>query len=71
MRAAVRIRDGLPWVASNTDLSFPTAYGTAPGHGVLVAMLQRFSGCRAGRCRQAEHVRCWTRPSAGSAVIAR
>ncbi len=44
MRAAVRIRDGLPWVASNTDLSFPTAYGTAPGHGVLVAMLQRFSG---------------------------
>ncbi|MSZ77399.1 MAG: HAD-IIA family hydrolase [Actinobacteria bacterium] len=44
MRAAVRVRDGLWWVASNTDLSIPTAYGTAPGHGVLVDMLARFSG---------------------------
>lgn len=44
MRAAVRIRDGLWWVASNTDLTIPTAYGTAPGNGVLVEMLQRFSG---------------------------
>lgn len=44
MRAAVRIRDGLWWVASNTDMSIPTPYGTAPGHGVLVETLQRFSG---------------------------
>jgi HAD superfamily hydrolase (TIGR01450 family) len=44
MRAAVRIRDGLPWVASNTDLTFPAAYGVAPGHGVQVEMLRRFSG---------------------------
>lgn len=44
MRAAVRVRDGLWWVASNTDLSIPTAYGTAPGHGVLVETVQRFSG---------------------------
>jgi glycerol 3-phosphatase-2 len=44
MRAAVRIRDGLWWVASNTDLTFPTKYGTAPGHGVLVETLRRFSG---------------------------
>jgi glycerol 3-phosphatase-2 len=44
MRAAVRIRDGLPWVASNTDLSIPTAYGLAPGHGVLVRTLADFSG---------------------------
>ncbi len=44
MRAAVRIRDGLWWVASNTDMSIPTAYGVAPGHGVLVETLQRFSG---------------------------
>ena len=44
MRAAVRIRDGLPWVASNTDLTLPTAAGPAPGHGVLVDMLSRFSG---------------------------
>ena len=44
MRAAVRIREGLPWVASNTDLTFPAAYGVAPGHGVQVEMLRRFSG---------------------------
>ncbi len=44
MRAATLVRDGLPWVASNTDLSIPTAYGVAPGHGVLVQMLERFSG---------------------------
>ena len=44
MRAAVRIRDGLWWVASNTDMSIPTPYGTAPGHGVLVETLRRFSG---------------------------
>jgi glycerol 3-phosphatase-2 len=44
MRAAVRVRGGLPWVATNTDLSIPTDYGLAPGHGVLVGMLQRFTG---------------------------
>lgn len=44
MRAAVRIRDGLPWVASNTDATFPAAFGVAPGHGVQVEMLRRFAG---------------------------
>lgn len=44
MRAAVRIRDGLWWVASNTDMTIPTAFGVAPGHGVLVDMVRRFSG---------------------------
>ena len=44
MRAAVRIRDGLWWVASNTDLTFPTTFGVAPGHGVLVETLRRFTG---------------------------
>jgi HAD superfamily hydrolase (TIGR01450 family) len=43
MRAAMRIRDGLPWVASNTDLTFPLEGGEAPGHGVLVEMVSRFS----------------------------
>lgn len=44
MRAAVRVREGLAWVASNTDGSIPTPYGTAPGHGVLVETIQRFAG---------------------------
>lgn len=44
MQGAVLIRDGLPWVASNTDLTFPTDYGLGPGHGVQVRMLADFSG---------------------------
>ncbi len=44
MRAAVRVRDGLWWVASNTDGSIPTNYGVAPGHGVLVETVSRFAG---------------------------
>jgi glycerol 3-phosphatase-2 len=43
MRATVRIRDGLLWVASNTDRSIPTPYGVAPGHGVLVDTIRSFS----------------------------
>ncbi len=43
LRAAVRIKDGLFWVASNTDMTFPAAYGLAPGHGVLVDTLRRFA----------------------------
>ena len=44
MRAAVRVRDGLWWVASNTDYTIPTSYGVAPGHGMLVQSLSTFSG---------------------------
>ena len=44
MRAAVLVRDGMWWVASNTDMSIPTPFGLAPGHGVLVDMLRRFTG---------------------------
>jgi len=43
MTAARRIRDGLPWVASNTDLTLPTPDGSAPGHGALVRLLSEFS----------------------------
>lgn len=42
MLAAVLVRQGLPWVASNTDMTIPTALGVAPGHGVLVDALRRF-----------------------------
>lgn len=44
MRAATRIRAGLPWVASNTDGTIPASYGVAPGHGVVVDMIRRFAG---------------------------
>lgn len=44
MQGAMLIRDGLPWVASNADLTIPTSYGLGPGHGVQVRMLADFSG---------------------------
>ncbi|WP_148616476.1 HAD-IIA family hydrolase [Nocardioides rubriscoriae] len=44
MRAAVRVREGLWWVATNTDATIPTGYGVAPGHGVLVDTVRRFTG---------------------------
>lgn len=44
MLGAVLIRDGLPWVASNTDMTVPMGYGLGPGHGVQVRMLSEFSG---------------------------
>lgn len=44
MRAAVGLREGLPWIASNADLTVPTPEGIAPGHGVLVRMLSEFAG---------------------------
>lgn len=44
MRVATLVRDGLPYVASNTDMTIPTPYGLAPGHGVLVETISRFSG---------------------------
>jgi HAD superfamily hydrolase (TIGR01450 family) len=34
--ASYAVQRGLPWVASNTDLTIPTARGTAPGNGTLV-----------------------------------
>lgn len=41
---AILVRAGLPWVASNTDLSVPTPRGHGPGNGVLVEAVARFSG---------------------------
>jgi len=38
------VRDGLPYVASNADLTIPTPYGLAPGHGVLVRTITGFAG---------------------------
>jgi len=44
MQGAVQIQAGLPWVASNADMTIPTDYGFGPGHGVVVRMLQDFTG---------------------------
>jgi glycerol 3-phosphatase-2 len=47
MRASTLVRDGLPYVASNADLTIPTPYGLAPGHGVLVRTITGFAGVEA------------------------
>jgi hypothetical protein len=44
MRAAVRIRNGLPWFATNIDPTLPTGDGPAPGHGALVKLISGFAG---------------------------
>jgi glycerol-1-phosphatase len=43
MLAATLIRNGLPWVATNTDLTLPTDDGLAPGHGLLVRLISGFA----------------------------
>jgi ribonucleotide monophosphatase NagD (HAD superfamily) len=40
---AILVREGLPWVASNTDLTVPTADGPGPGNGALVGAVARFA----------------------------
>lgn len=44
MQGAVLVRSGLPWVASNTDMTIPTAAGVAPGNGALVRLVADFAG---------------------------
>ncbi len=43
MRAATLIRNGLPYLATNTDLTLPTDNGLAPGHGLLVRLISEFA----------------------------
>ncbi len=40
---AILVHDGLPWVASNTDLTIPTATGVGPGNGALVRLIAEYA----------------------------
>lgn len=42
--ASFAIQAGLPWFASNTDLTIPTARGIAPGNGSLVQAIRNATG---------------------------
>ncbi|WP_035841657.1 HAD-IIA family hydrolase [Kitasatospora azatica] len=42
--ASYAVASGLPWVASNTDMSIPTGRGVAPGNGTLVAAVRAATG---------------------------
>ncbi|RYE75320.1 MAG: hypothetical protein EOO74_10205 [Myxococcales bacterium] len=41
---AILVRDGLPWVVSNTDMTIPTPSGVGPGNGTLVKLVADYSG---------------------------
>jgi glycerol 3-phosphatase-2 len=43
MQGAVLVRSGLPWVATNTDMTIPTPNGIAPGNGALVRLIAEFA----------------------------
>lgn len=45
-QAAYAVAAGLPWVASNLDLTVPTADGIAPGNGTLVNAVAAATGRR-------------------------
>jgi HAD superfamily hydrolase (TIGR01450 family) len=38
------VREGLPWIATNTDTTVPTPFGPAPGNGTLVAAIAAATG---------------------------
>ncbi|MET0447003.1 MAG: HAD-IIA family hydrolase [Aeromicrobium sp.] len=42
--ASYAIQSGLPWYASNTDMTVPTARGIAPGNGSLVQAVRNATG---------------------------
>lgn len=42
--ATFAVRTGIPWIATNPDLTFPTARGVAPGNGAFVEIVGRTAG---------------------------
>jgi glycerol-1-phosphatase len=45
-RASFAVAGGVPWVATNTDMTIPVAGGIAPGNGTLVAAVSAATGRR-------------------------
>jgi glycerol 3-phosphatase-2 len=43
---AILVKEGLPWVASNMDLTVPTSRGAGPGNGALVNLVAEYAGRR-------------------------
>lgn len=44
LEACVAVRTGVPWVATNPDLTLPTQRGPAPGNGALVDVVRQTTG---------------------------
>ena len=43
VQGAILVGSGLPWVASNTDMTIPTATGVGPGNGTLVRLIAEYA----------------------------
>jgi glycerol 3-phosphatase-2 len=44
INGALLVREGLPWIASNMDLTVPTERGPGPGNGTLVNLVAEYAG---------------------------
>jgi len=44
INGAILVREGLPWIATNLDLTVPTRRGPGPGNGTLVQLVGEFAG---------------------------
>ena len=70
--AALAIRAGALWIASNTDATVPTERGLAPGNGSLVAALRTATGQEpqvAGKPERALHAESIRRGGAHSPLV--
>ncbi|MBX6390880.1 MAG: HAD-IIA family hydrolase, partial [Frankia sp.] len=70
--AALAVRRGALWVASNADLTVPTERGLLPGNGSLVAMVAAATGARplvTGKPEPAMHAESVRRSGARRPVI--
>ncbi|WP_397428939.1 HAD-IIA family hydrolase [Pseudofrankia sp. BMG5.37] len=70
--AALAVRAGALWVASNADLTVPTERGLAPGNGALVAMVRAATGAEplvTGKPEPAMHAESVRRSGARRPVI--
>ena len=67
--AAYAVQRGVPWFASNTDLTIPKERGIAPGNGALVEVVRTAAGGRR-RWRASRSRRCTGRRCCGPAPAA-
>ncbi len=66
------VRAGLPWIASNMDVTVPTAQGLAPGNGALVGVIVQATGKRpvvAGKPERALHFEAVRRMGANCPIV--
>ncbi len=71
--ATFAVRSGLPWIATNPDLTFPTPRGVAPGNGALVRVVSETVGRQpdgvAGKPEPALLLEAISRTRASSALM--